>query len=425
MSFSFDAFEGFNSVTSTATELRFAAADAPFGSTVEVRVLGSGLSFNALTGEMLGTITALQLYDVTGDHALVTLDVDDTIEENIAPDVTKFLQDALAIMSGIDGWGVEFDFIDNPIFSADGTTFTIDMILDGETPTVVGSIRVSGTGLTDFGAELTGTVTLIEHLDANGDLVVGDDISFSAFPAAFASLSYAAGNQELLYQVFAQGDDTVTRSAFLLPEDSFFGSMLDGGDGGNTIQGHATLGESVDYNYAHGRVTVNLALGTTTHQDGDIDTLLSIEGAFGSSFNDVLIGSSGRNLLVGDEGNDKLTGGLGKDFLIGGDGADIFDFNSTKDSRKGASLDIIGDFEKSVAGEKIDLRDIDAIKGTAKNDAFKFIGSKAFTGKAGELHTIKKGGILIVEGDINGDGRADFQIGLEGVNSLTKGDFIL
>jgi hypothetical protein len=111
--------------------------------------------------------------------------------------------------------------------------------------------------------------------------------------------------------------------------------------------------------------------------------------------------------------------------LDGDQGADIFDFNSTRDSLKGARRDVILDFEKSVAGEKIDLRDIDAIRGTARNDKFKFIGAKAFTGKAGELHTIKKGGLLIVESDVNGDGKADFQIGLEGVSSLTKGDFIL
>jgi hypothetical protein len=41
------------------------------------------------------------------------------------------------------------------------------------------------------------------------------------------------------------------------------------------------------------------------------------------------------------------------------------------------------------------------------------------------VHFVKKGGYLLVEGDVNGDGRADFQIQVNGVLSLTADNFNL
>ncbi len=59
----------------------------------------------------------------------------------------------------------------------------------------------------------------------------------------------------------------------------------------------------------------------------------------------------------------------------------------------------------------------------AGNQAFSFIGSKAFDGKAGELYFIK--GIL--SGDTNGDKVADFELSitLVGVTTLVNADFVL
>jgi hypothetical protein len=53
--------------------------------------------------------------------------------------------------------------------------------------------------------------------------------------------------------------------------------------------------------------------------------------------------------------------------------------------------------------------------------AFKFIGGDAFTGAAGQLRFAAG----VVSGDVNGDGKADFQIAVTGITNMAEGDFIL
>jgi Ca2+-binding RTX toxin-like protein len=116
-----------------------------------------------------------------------------------------------------------------------------------------------------------------------------------------------------------------------------------------------------------------------------------------------------------------LNGGLGKDILTGGRDADTFDFDSKFDSRN-ATRDVIRNFDRSE--DVIDLIDIDAKSG-AGNQAFKWISKQDFHDRKGELHYLKQGNQVIVEGDMNGDGRADFQIQVNGVGKLGAGDFNL
>lgn len=135
-----------------------------------------------------------------------------------------------------------------------------------------------------------------------------------------------------------------------------------------------------------------------------------------------LTGNAGVNTLIGNAGRDVLDGSRGRDLMSGGADADTFDFNSKLDSPKGGLRDHIADFERGL--DKIDLPTIDAVKGGG-NQAFKWIGKKAFSGKAGELHFVKKAGYVLVEGDIDGDRRADFQIQLDDLGGIGKGDVIL
>jgi serralysin len=191
----------------------------------------------------------------------------------------------------------------------------------------------------------------------------------------------------------------------------------------NTIQGmspvHLTgnaFGQMMEANHAANRL---LGLGGN-------DTLRGLVG------NDTLDGGTGNDVLDGGFGIDKLTGGLGRDFMTGATERDIFDFNAVAETGRAATTrDVIGDFTHLT--DDIDLATIDANGSAAGNAAFKFLPAKgaAFTGVQGQLHWFQQNAAgtandkTIVEGDINGDRRADFAIELTGLKTLTVHDFIL
>lgn len=144
------------------------------------------------------------------------------------------------------------------------------------------------------------------------------------------------------------------------------------------------------------------------------------DSLYGDGGDDYLEGGAGNDILNGGSGRDTLIGGSLKDELTGGSGADIFRYATPDQSPRGSGRDIIRDFSRK-DGDKIDLSNIDANENKSKDQDFSFIGSKAFSGKAGELAL--HGNIL--EGDVTGDGKADFQIELVGVTSLQSSDFVL
>ena len=163
--------------------------------------------------------------------------------------------------------------------------------------------------------------------------------------------------------------------------------------------------------------------------------------------NDSFFGNGGRDVLNGGAGNDRIDGGLGDDKLNGGDGddtligrsgadeltggrgRDIFVFNAPLDSpplaRGFQRGDTITDF---VHGQdKITLTAIDANTHKVGNQAFHFLAAKgaAFTHIEGELRWYHWPTTTIIEGDMNGDARADFTIVLNGHKVLTAIDFHL
>ena len=104
----------------------------------------------------------------------------------------------------------------------------------------------------------------------------------------------------------------------------------------------------------------------------------------------------------------------------------MFDFNLVGETGKTLfTRDVIKDFTH-FQGDDIDLSTIDAKVGVLGNQKFAFIGQGAFTGDKGQLHYRFEGPAkTIVEGDVNGDRQADFQIELTGHKVLVLGDFIL
>jgi Ca2+-binding RTX toxin-like protein len=89
--------------------------------------------------------------------------------------------------------------------------------------------------------------------------------------------------------------------------------QLDGGDGFDIASYEtATAGVSVDLGIAVAQATGG----------ADSDTLVSIEGLSGSTFNDALTGNAIANVLLGYDGNDTLLGLAGDDDLYGENGND-------------------------------------------------------------------------------------------------------
>ena len=153
----------------------------------------------------------------------------------------------------------------------------------------------------------------------------------------------------------------------------------------------------------------------------------------GGSDVDHIFGYAGSDSLSGGGGSDRLTGGMGRDFMTGGLLLrDVFDFNFVSETgNTAATRDVIGDFEHLI--DDIDLSGIDANGSAAGSTAFSFLAAAgaAFTGAKGQLHWFHinpvgtSGDKTIIEGDINGDKVADFQIELTGLKTLTASDFIL
>ena len=175
--------------------------------------------------------------------------------------------------------------------------------------------------------------------------------------------------------------------------------------------------ENLYYNGGAGDFTLTgNALDNVIISGGGNDTLSGLDG------NDTLRGQSGNDTISGGDGDDLLVGGSGVDDLTGGNDNDTFRF-STFESGTGASADRIQDFAQG--SDIIDLAGIDADLLTSGNQTFSFIGNAAFSGAAGELRYFDNGVDTFVQGDINGDGAADFDIALTGVVALVSTDFIL
>jgi Ca2+-binding RTX toxin-like protein len=170
----------------------------------------------------------------------------------------------------------------------------------------------------------------------------------------------------------------------------------------------------------------------------------------GGAGNDTISGGGGGDSIRAGTGHDWIRGGTGADYLLGESGADKFVYYTVEEA--GFATDGTGDFIRDFEGinlgaterDRIDLHRIDADTTTAADDAFDFIGSGEFTGTAGELRDVSgtvqvvdpdpffpdpsfQSAARLVEGDVDGDGAADFQLAVlqNGSTQLNSGDFYL
>jgi Ca2+-binding RTX toxin-like protein len=146
----------------------------------------------------------------------------------------------------------------------------------------------------------------------------------------------------------------------------------------------------------------------------DADDGLSFEGRHFVQSTLKLIGGHGQDALFGGAKGDTLMGGAGADSLTGdqefsgADSSDIFLYKSLSDSTVDAPDIVHWDPE---AGDRINLRHLDANALVDGDQAFHFIGTSAFSDTPGELrYEAVDATEYRITADVDGDGVADFAI---------------
>lgn len=319
----------------------------------------------------------------------------------------------------------------------------------------IGNDDIDGTNNADVVLALAGNDTITGRSGADTiDGGTGDDIIYGAT----ASL-WRDGETDILSG--GAGNDTIYAE---------YGDIIDGGLGRDRLYLDLSgASEGLDLDFRATTIGIDIGLGGLTRielplGEGRLTNVEIVEKLIGTDFNDVLrmgnaggAGSevraglgddfvrstTGDNRLFGEEGDDflatgrgndrleggagddRLWGGRGQDVLVGGAGKDVFVFADGDSSASRLKADTITDFSQEDK-DRIDLSRIDADARTVDaDDSFTFIGSERFSGTAGELRFAQVGDQTFVTGDVDGDGKGDFQIALSGTLDLTANDFKL
>jgi VCBS repeat-containing protein len=196
---------------------------------------------------------------------------------------------------------------------------------------------VIGTGFAQSGDQLSGTVTSVELLDAQGHVLqtAGFGLSTSLSDVAAALFPDEASKQ--FYNLALRGNTSLT--GFSPSGNSTnFNFTLDDAPGNHTITGPAQSFYTVDFADATSGVTVNLGTGTASW-GGHLDTLVHIANVAGSKFADTITGDANINFLDGQGAQ-----GGGHDTLTGGGGSDTFEF------QQGYGALTITDFDQGNSG---------------------------------------------------------------------------
>ena len=212
-----------------------------------------------------------------------------------------------------------------------------------------------------------------------------------------------------------------------------------GGGGADTLIGGAgddvyyiELGDIVRETAGGGRDTIysEMSMTLNSHVEGLRLVGSKVLSGTGNGLANALSGNDAKNTLsglVGDDtirggdGNDVLIGGAGADRLFGGAGRDTFVYKTASESSRTAP-DRIFDLE---AGDKINLRAIDANLGRAGNQAFVLdkVGDNSLA--AGHIRQIESGSNLILDFNTDADAAAEMRIVLLNHGTVKASDFIL
>ena len=133
----------------------------------------------------------------------------------------------------------------------------------------------------------------------------------------------------------------------------------------------------------------------------------------GNTGNDALWGGLGQDTLIGGQGTDWLQGGQGSDRLSGGGEADYFSYRAIDASSRWR--DTIIDFDGQ-SGDRLGITAVLDGDDPFANKGWNYIGSDPFSKKAAELRFADGN----LQGDVDGDGKADLLIHLLGVSSFNS-----
>ncbi len=261
------------------------------------------------------------------------------------------------------------------------------------------------------------------NADGFSDVIVGAFLADTgAGNAGKSYLIYGRAPDSAVNRAGGDANQYISGGAFIDNLQGIDGDdVLEGRAGGDSLNGGNGV-NTASYAHAPAGVTASLQSPGTNTGHGQGDSYTNIQNLEGSVFGD---------RLTGDGGSNRLTGGFGKDRLNGGAGPDTFAYRIPKESRRGKKRDVISQFDAGTTVTAVDLIDLSKIDANSKaggDQAFKFIGSKRFSRKAGQLRIKKTSSSRIVQGDVNGDGRADLEIQVFGTGStvtLTAIDFKL
>jgi Ca2+-binding RTX toxin-like protein len=104
----------------------------------------------------------------------------------------------------------------------------------------------------------------------------------------------------------------------------------------------------VTYFFAAAGVTIDLGHGVATGEGKD--TLVAVEAAYGSQYNDVLLGGPGADVLNGSWGQDLIHSSDGADVMIGNLGFDTLDFGA---AASGVTVDLAADTANGQGADEV------------------------------------------------------------------------
>jgi Ca2+-binding RTX toxin-like protein len=243
----------------------------------------------------------------------------------------------------------------------------------------------------------------------------------------------------LSFNVFSNGVHLIgghNSDSFALWGDMNRDVVLDGGPGGtdsvsfmaNTVLFAANHSfRNIDFMSTNSNLQLyladgNVAVGATLSFNGagdssklivvdakkELDGHVSLVGAGGAAYE--FGGGHLNDTVSGGDNNDIIGGGHGADQLTGGAGADRFIYVTAGDSVR-AAYDTITDLGDS---DLIDLVGVDADKTQGGSQHFTQV--SAFDGHAGELTLTydADAGVTWLRGDLDGDGKGEFVVRING-----------